>query len=140
MIYRRRWFRNARPVTFIVLPRAYVRIRIAFFPTFSEIEKEYAAGERRLTGAEGRGAKSETIAILGETFRSGVLTVAVATSEIRIYPQREARSTCICRAASRRHRNGQRKHERPPLREKGVDVKRGHTRGKRNRSPLCNTI
>lgn len=74
MIYRRRWFRNARPVTFIVLPRAYVRIRIAFFPTFSEIEKEYAAGERRLTGAVGRGAKSETIAILGETFRSGVLT------------------------------------------------------------------
>lgn len=74
MIYRRRWFRNARPVTFIVLPRAYVRIRIAFFPTFSEIEKEYAAGERRLTGAEGRGAKSETIAILGETFRSGALT------------------------------------------------------------------
>lgn len=70
MIYRRRWFRNARPVTFIVLPRAYVRI--AFFPSFSEIEKEYVAGERGLAGGR-EGTKSETIAILGETFRSDVV-------------------------------------------------------------------
>lgn len=55
VIYRRRWFRNARPVTFIVLPRAYVRTYVSpFFLSFSEIEKEYAARERRLKGGGNR--------------------------------------------------------------------------------------
>jgi len=42
VIYCRRWFRNARPVTFIVLPRVYVRI--AFFSPFQKLKKNTRPG------------------------------------------------------------------------------------------------
>lgn len=81
MIYHRRWFRNARPVTFIVLPRAYV---YAFFPPFQKLKKntrlcvhvgrrergEEEGGEE--TGS-GRNEIGEHRTSLRETFRSNVV-------------------------------------------------------------------
>lgn len=99
VIYHRRWFRNARPVTFIVLLRAYV---YAFFPPFQKLKKN-----TRLCGYVGRrrkGEEEERKQEVGETKSESIAQAwekpfaptsfsawhATVTREIGIYPQRKA--------------------------------------------------
>lgn len=117
VIYRRRWFRNARPVTFIVLPRAYVRTYRLFSLLFRNWKRIRGRGE----GAGGRKGGNE----IGDhrnpgrnlslRRRSGLTWLS--RQERSGFTRKGKRSACV------RRRDGQRKHERS-LWEKGVDAKR----------------
>lgn len=164
MIYRWRWYRNARPVTFIVLPRAYVRyvtlryvtlrtyIRIAFFPPFQKLKKN--------TRQRGRGREGEKERVRErrrsrrkrnrrpsqsrrETFRSSAdLTSlrpdAAVAREIRIYPRREAPPRVYIRGAADNSNASERKAA-GTLRKRVARVRK-ETRTRDNRRQMTMTI